>query len=88
MPTVGSRREHPIEQAQMLLQQIARPNESLRSLSARTGIPKDTINNIIHGKYKVLRSEPWELLQEAVAQHIYDQNMKGETCAEPHGGKP
>lgn len=87
MPHTGSRREHPIQHAQLLLQQIAQPGESLRSLSARTGIPKDTINNIIHGKYRVLRSEPWELLQEAVAQHIYEQNMKGETCADPHGGK-
>lgn len=80
-PTTGSRREHPIEQAQHLLQQIARPGESLRSMSARTGIPKDTISNIIRGKYRVLRSEPWELLQDAVAGHIYEQNLKAETCA-------
>ncbi|WP_293817661.1 hypothetical protein [uncultured Corynebacterium sp.] len=79
-PTTGWR-EHPIEQAQHLLQQIARPNDSLRSLSARTGIPKDTISNIIRGKYRVLRSEPWELLQDAVAEHIYEQNLKAETCA-------
>lgn len=76
-----TRREHATVEAAALIQLIAKPNDSLRDLEGKTGLCKDTINNILRGKYAHIRSAAWEQLQEAVANYIYEQNMKGETWA-------
>ncbi|RAV34739.1 hypothetical protein [Corynebacterium heidelbergense] len=67
-PTV---REHPIQEARALLDQIAAPGESLRSIGARIGVSKDVVRSIRLGRYQHLRSAAWENLLDAVADHLY-----------------
>ncbi len=64
-------REHPTTEAQQLLARITRPGDSLRTLGRRVGLPKDVIRNIQNVRYRHIRSDAWEKLQEAVADHEY-----------------
>lgn len=64
-------KQHDIQEAKRLLDEISHPEESLRSVAHRTGLSKDVVRSIRIGQYRHLRSADWETLVDAVAQHRY-----------------
>lgn len=64
-------KQHDIQDAKRLLDEISHPTESLRTVAHRTGLSKDVVRSIRIGQYRHLRSADWETLVDAVAQHRY-----------------
>lgn len=64
-------KQHDIQDAKRMLDEISHPTESLRTVAHRTGLSKDVVRSIRIGQYRHLRSADWETLVDAVAQHRY-----------------
>lgn len=73
LPSRPVAREYPIYEAQKLLMAITKPRQTLRDVTAQTGISKDTVRRIRLGITPCVRSITWDRLQHAYAQHLYER---------------
>lgn len=62
-------REHPVEDAVAIVEEIRLPGETDRALQRRTGLGKDFLYYLRKGSYTSVRSAVWEQLLEAKAAH-------------------
>lgn len=77
-------REVPVEDAQALLDDIADPDESVRSVATRTGLSKDLVHHVRRGTWAHVRSKAWEQLQEVHADLMWRRGRTPQPQPQEH----
>lgn len=72
--TTPHTKQIPTHQAQLIIQQLKKPNESWRQFQKRTGIPKDTARTILTLERDHIKTKTWETIKEAQARLTYKEN--------------